>query len=114
MSTFGGRRTCNHFCGFFLGHWRIRTSSFWSRPTNYRLFRPTICYSVAGIRYVCSDLSCGSLSGNHRSDIGTNKHIHDIRYLQIRIRTFSSDNKVSDHNTNVFVFVPGVHCAESD
>ncbi len=75
-------------------------------------FKRRFVKSVAGIKYVCSDLSLGSRAGNHRSDIGKINHGHYITILtksELKLHDFK---RFSDHNTKGLVFVPGVLCRE--
>jgi hypothetical protein len=110
----GGERV-TIFAGFFLVTGGYGLARFGVDLATIVRFNLRFVRSVGGIRYVCSDLSLGSFTGNHRSDIGKIKHVHYITILtNSNSRLFHDLNEFYDHNTKVFVFVPGVHCAESD
>ncbi len=102
------------FAGFFLVTGGYGLALFGVDLATIDLFNLRFVKSVGRIKYVCSDLSLGSLAGNHLSDIGEINHEHYMTILTKSNSKLHDLNDFHDHNTKVFVFVPGVHYAESD
>ncbi|MFO0001300.1 MAG: hypothetical protein ACK559_09225, partial [bacterium] len=68
------------FVGFFLVTGGYGLSLLGDGLATIDLFNRRFVRSIGGIKYVSSDLSLGSRTGNHFSDIDKINHRHYIRY----------------------------------
>jgi hypothetical protein len=100
------------FVGFFLVTGGYGLALLGVDFATIDLFNRRFVKSVGGIKYVCSDLSLGSLTGNHLSDIG---EINHVRYITILTKSNSKLHDFDDFMITTLkslFFVPGVLCRE--